>query len=269
MKKIFIMFVAVACLLCSCQPNHSTPESITSPSEQNILTAATEALAMAEIVTLLSGSAPFCLTNPFCFMGILITSGAISAADSYYNGRLANSKYSVGKVSNINLPAEFILKNNPFELFGITHNNGLDRMNKGEKNANIISGLRVHDYDSWHKLIYYLKPDCTETEANDYYNTSKKISSSSIFSKYLLPELKNIDRLLSLIQSSNISDVGKTRISKFLKDILYNSYSNELLLNINSQILLLLNESNENTASERFELVFLTTLKHSIFYWSN
>ncbi len=214
---------------------------------------------------------PVCSSNPYAQAAVAAIATGIGVEASGKFGRLYNEGYKFGKTTDINLPNSNLLSNNPYESFGIKHNLALNFINS-------LPDLEVHrnkiiNYDKaeWLRLLKIISPETTDAQNEETYNLAKNQNIIARFNQSKYESLRTFNDFDNYFLNLNLSEPLKTNVHNIFLELEKLSHvSNSLIPTIdylNTEIQKILNSKSIYTMDEQKVLIFLSTYKHSLFYW--
>jgi hypothetical protein len=209
---------------------------------------------------------------PACNLGMAAAAVTIGAeASGLFGGGRSAIGNDKGKQNNIELKSEFLVQGNNFEFFGSNHNKALNYINSNQNRQEFL--MRIFNYND---------------EALGLVLSSLDGSFSAAKKQELISQIKSLQLMSGInggawqhatketILENALNKTTFTLSQKEELKIIVGKYS-ELVSKstnislettfINSEIAKRLKSEEEMTTNERAILVFLSTLKHSNFYW--
>lgn len=202
-----------------------------------------------------------------------IAAGVFGTIESN-NSRIASKQSFVNKTeSSIILPDTYKVLNNPFECLGELHNRLLLRLASG--NSSITENKLISADREAIQSAVNIYSDCDpkdEKEKTMIVNTVIENLSSDEFKKnnYKIYNSYSENDVLSVLRNSNKSE--KTFLESVFTQVKnMNKVGNtkeDVVNYINSKISAEINDGGQMSKEKERKLVFLTTLKHSYYFWN-
>jgi hypothetical protein len=230
--------------------------------------AVADAAAGFEAFSLLMETCPLCAANTPVTLAV---SAVFGAANSKQSGIKNKANYSYGKLSNVNLPANRLINNNPFEIVGAKHNKILNYMNFRPNSDEYLNKIKTYDKTTWEQTLKDAYPEKTAPEIQEIYTLAKEQNILNKLNPAKYESLKTLKDLINLLQSSNFSQIMKTKLENIFYEVdRISREANNLdktITFINAEILKIMNAKGIYSQEESRVLVLLSTYKHSAYYW--
>ncbi len=261
MKKIFYLLATLAILIqTSCGGEGPTQSQV----ETSLLDAEAATAAFIETEWMIA-------VPPYGGIACFAISCAAGAVGSGFGSRQSGQR-EVEQL-NADLPRNFVLPNNSFEEIGIVHNKLLNLFVR--ENGVVDFSEKLLNYDSAALTKSLLQSPRTELQSlkvrNDVIailrrnNLSERIAVASNLSRSVTTN----DQLIELLPIARKEKLElKLVASEYTQLKRSNKTAAEIATYLNGKCTALLSKE-ILTRDESAELVFITVLKHSNYYWSN
>lgn len=267
MKKLIMILTLIPLFLYfSC--NSDTPPKPLKPDAP-----ISDPVAAAQTFLSIVEACPYCVFNLPATVSTAVFSAIIGADASGAFGRASNTQNTFGKNSNIFLDSIFQLSENPYEDVGITHNKVLNYLNKQPDLFLDLEKLKNYDNFTWNEVLTIASPNSTDSEKDSVIEILKESNIFSVLENsaaFFNPE--DIDPFKTYLEHSSFSLQKKTEIFNIVnnyKELLNTESKTDELEYINKEILQIVRPENGYSNEEIGELIFLTVLKHSTYYWND
>lgn len=201
-----------------------------------------------------------------------VTSSCASAVQAISNMLFPKMQVQTGNLP-LPVPDSLLLSENPFEKYGILHNQFLNVIARNGGVSNTINGLAAYDSTVYFKFFNastnpLINSDSAKSSLFNWFKSNDRIN---VMKAKLgrMPGLNSDDKMIEFIglpvkETNELKEVFAN--FKSLKD--QQKTKEELCTYLNKEITKIIAGKEVFSKEEETQLIYITVLKHSAYYWN-